>query len=101
MADTSVAAERQAAGGPLAGIRVVELSGGLAPPTGLVGYGPAYAGKMFADAGAEVWLVEPPEGDPLRRWTASGADLEGRDGALFRFLAASKRSLAGALGDPA
>jgi len=43
--------------GPLAGLRVVELSGGLAPPTGIVGYGPAYAGKLFADAGADVWLV--------------------------------------------
>ncbi|HET6810204.1 MAG TPA: CoA transferase [Acidimicrobiales bacterium] len=89
-----------AASGPLSGIRVVELSGGLAPPTGIVGYGPAYAGKLFADAGAEVWLVEPPAGDPLRRWSAAGADLDGRDGALFRFLAASKRSLTGALGDP-
>ncbi|HEX5266080.1 MAG TPA: CoA transferase [Acidimicrobiales bacterium] len=90
--------------GPLAGLRVVELSGGLAPPTGIVGYGPAYAGKLFADAGADVWLVEPPEGDPLRRWVAADVPAtgpDGRDGALFRFLAASKRSLAGALGDPA
>ena len=90
--------------GPLSGIRVVELSGGLAPPTGIVGYGPAYAGKLFADAGADVWLVEPPSGDPLRRWSGTGvaADLDGRDGALFRYLAASKRSLASAaaFGDP-
>ena len=86
--------------GPLAGVRVVELSGGLAPPTGMVGYGPAYAGKLFADAGAEVWLVEPPDGDPLRRWSTAGPVPEGGDAALFRFLAASKRSLAGALGDP-
>jgi crotonobetainyl-CoA:carnitine CoA-transferase CaiB-like acyl-CoA transferase len=82
--------------GPLASLRVVELSNGLAPPRGLVGYGTAYAGKLLADAGAEVWLVEPPEGDPLRGWSASGADV-GDAGALFRFLAASKRSMVGSL----
>ncbi|HEV2370028.1 MAG TPA: CoA transferase, partial [Acidimicrobiales bacterium] len=82
---------------PLASLRVVELSNGLAPPRGLVGYGTPYAGKLFADAGADVWLVEPPDGDPLRRWSASGADV-GDAGALFRFLAASKRSMVGALG---
>ena len=49
---------------PLANIRVVELS------TGLAG---GYAAKLFADAGADVVKVEPPEGDSLRRWSASGA----------------------------
>ena len=92
--------------GPLADLRVVELSNGLVAPRGLVGYGTAYAGKLYADAGAEVWLVEPPEGDPLRRWSAAahgsgkipGGSGPGGDGALFRFLAASKRSLTGDLG---
>ena len=88
---------------PLADMRIVELSNGLAPARGLVGYGTAYAGKLFADAGAEVWLVEPDDGDPLRRWSAAaggtGAIPGGpADGALFRFLAASKRSLVGDLG---
>lgn len=83
---------------PLRDIRVVELSNGLAPPGGLIGYGTAYAAKLFVDLGADVWLVEPAEGDPLRRWSASGADV-GATGALFRFLAASKRSIVGALGD--
>lgn len=77
--------------GPLEGLRVVELGGGI---------GPAYAGKLFADAGADVWLVEPPGGDPLRRWSASGADLRGHEGALFRFLAASKHSVVGGLDQP-
>jgi crotonobetainyl-CoA:carnitine CoA-transferase CaiB-like acyl-CoA transferase len=71
---------------PLRGLRVLELSGDIAGP---------YCTKLFVDAGAEVIKVEPPEGDPLRRWTASGTPLpEGQDGALFQYLNASKRSIA-------
>ncbi len=73
----------------LSGLRVVECAGGIAG---------AYCGKLFADAGADVAKLEPPGGDPLRRWSASGADLGGRDGAMFRYLHASKRSVVGALG---
>ncbi|MGH3543692.1 MAG: CoA transferase, partial [Mycobacterium sp.] len=55
----------------------------------------AYCTKLFADAGADVVKVEPPTGDPLRQWSVSG--MVGRDGdpdgALFRYLAASKRSV--------
>ncbi|MFK4100334.1 CaiB/BaiF CoA transferase family protein [Streptomyces sp. NPDC019531] len=70
---------------PLTGCLVVDLS------TGIAG---AYCTKILADGGAEVVKVEPPEGDPLRRWTASGADLgPGHDGALFSFLACSKKSV--------
>jgi crotonobetainyl-CoA:carnitine CoA-transferase CaiB-like acyl-CoA transferase len=58
-----------------------------------------YCTKLLVDAGADVVKVEPPGGDPMRRWTASGADPGERDGALFRFLHASKRSVIGALGD--
>src|SRR5579871_4351956 len=79
--------------GPLGNIRVVDLS------TGIAG---AYASKLFADAGADVIKVEPPGGDPLRRWSASGptgTTGAGRSGALFRFLACSKRSVVGELGD--
>jgi crotonobetainyl-CoA:carnitine CoA-transferase CaiB-like acyl-CoA transferase len=67
-------------------LRVLDLS------TGIAG---AYATKLLADAGADVVKVESAEGDPLRRWSASGADLRGRDGALFRFLHTSKRSVRG------
>ena len=38
--------------------------------------------------------IEPPQGDPLRRWSASGAEIApGGDGALFGFLAGGKHSV--------
>ncbi len=70
---------------PLDGYTVIDLS------TGIAG---AYCTKLLADGGAEVIKVEPPEGDPLRRWSASGAEIKaGDDGALFSFLACSKHSV--------
>lgn len=70
---------------PLDGYVIIDLS------TGIAG---AYCTKLLADGGADVIKVEPPEGDPLRRWSASGADiLPGTDGALFSFLACSKHSV--------
>src|SRR2546425_8854060 len=71
-------------------LRVIDLS------TGIAG---GYATKLLCDAGADVVKVEPPGGDPLRRFTASGRDLAGRDGPLFQFLAAGKRSVVGVPGD--
>ena len=69
---------------PLDGRLIIDLS------TGIAG---GYCTKILADGGAEVLKIEPPEGDPLRSWTASGASLaEDESGALFRFLAQSKRS---------
>src|SRR5579871_380905 len=76
--------------GPLGHIRVVEASAGIAG---------GYAGKLFADAGAEVVKVEPPDGDPLRRWTAAEVELGERDSALFRHLAAGKRSVVGGIAE--
>ena len=70
---------------PLNGYVVVDLS------TGIAG---AYCTKLLADGGAEVIKVEAPEGDPLRRWSASGAEIPpGDDGALFSYLACSKHSV--------
>jgi crotonobetainyl-CoA:carnitine CoA-transferase CaiB-like acyl-CoA transferase len=71
---------------PYTGTRVVDLS------TGIAG---GYCTKLLADAGCDVVKVEPPGGDPLRQWSASGsvgADGD-RDGVLFRFLHTSKRSV--------
>lgn len=75
---------------PLTGYTVIDLS------TGIAG---AYCTKLLSDGGADVVKVEPPEGDPLRRWSASGASIpDGGDGALFSFLAGAKRSV---VADPA
>lgn len=74
---------------PLDGVKVLDLSTGIAGP---------YATKLLADAGADVLKIESPDGDPMRRWKASAAlgrssPLEpGEDGAFFRFLNTSKRS---------
>jgi crotonobetainyl-CoA:carnitine CoA-transferase CaiB-like acyl-CoA transferase len=67
---------------PLTGYLVVDLSVGIAG---------AYCTRLLADGGAEVVKVEPPEGDWLRRWSASGAPVQ--DGALFSFLAGGKQSV--------
>jgi len=54
----------------------------------------AYCGKLFVDAGADVVKVEPAAGDPLRRFTATGAKpAEGSDSPLFSYLSAGKRSV--------
>jgi crotonobetainyl-CoA:carnitine CoA-transferase CaiB-like acyl-CoA transferase len=70
---------------PLEGLRFVDLS------TWIAG---AYCTKLLADGGAEVTKVESPTGDPLRRWSASGAAIApDADGALFNFLNVSKQSV--------
>src|SRR3954471_17964966 len=75
---------------PLSGIAVVDLT------TSIAG---GYCTKLLTDAGATVVKVEPPGGDPLRRWSSSGALSgtspipDGEDGALFQYLHAGKRSV--------
>ena len=69
---------------PLSGLRVADLSAGIAG---------GYCTKVLADGGAEVIKLEPPAGDGLRGWSAGTPDAPlpaGQDGALFQFLACSK-----------
>ncbi len=73
-----------AASWPFSELRVLDLSTGIAGP---------YATKLLVDGGAEVVKVEPPGGDPLRRWSASGRRPADEDGALFQFLNAGKKSI--------
>ena len=75
----------------LNGVRVVDFSNRIAG---------AYVTKLLADAYADVIKVEPPGGDPMRKWSASHQDLQDRDGALFQFLSCSKRSVVGNPDDP-
>ena len=70
---------------PLSGYVVLDLS------TGIAG---GYCTKLLCDGGAGVTKVEAPEGDSLRRWSASGAAIAAdSDGALFSFLASGKSSV--------
>ncbi len=72
-------------GGPLAGLRVVELAEGIAGP---------YAGKLLADYGADVIKVEPGGGDRSRRlgpFPTDGPDPE--QSATFLHLNTNKRSV--------
>lgn len=83
--DGEVAVAKRSARSVLEGLRIVDLTTGLAGP---------YCTKLFVDAGAEVVKVEPPGGDPLRRWSATGRPIpEDGCGLLFSFLNAGKRSV--------
>ncbi len=53
---------------PLSGLRVLDLSRVLAGP---------FAGRMFADLGADVVKIESPEGDFTRLWGEVRAGLSG------------------------
>jgi crotonobetainyl-CoA:carnitine CoA-transferase CaiB-like acyl-CoA transferase len=72
-------------GAALAGLRVLDLSTGVAGPFGT---------KLLADFGAEVIKVEPPGGDPARRLAPFAADLPARESSLlFAHLNTNKRGL--------
>ncbi|MGD9996462.1 MAG: CaiB/BaiF CoA transferase family protein [Ilumatobacteraceae bacterium] len=75
-------------GGPLGGVRVLELGSFIAGP---------FAGQLLGDYGAEVYKVEPPgDGDPMRQWGVT------RDGESLWWpgIARNKRSVAIDLRDP-
>jgi len=70
---------------PFQGLRLLDVSFGVAG---------AYATKLLVDAGAEAVIVEPGDGDLLRRHTSARTPLrDGEDGVLFRYLRASTRSI--------
>jgi crotonobetainyl-CoA:carnitine CoA-transferase CaiB-like acyl-CoA transferase len=84
MSTTEETAAKRATGGPLAGIRVVELGMWVAGPG---------AGGILADWGADVIKIEPPTGDPAR----SFGGMIGGDGVTnppFDLDNRSKRSIA-------
>jgi crotonobetainyl-CoA:carnitine CoA-transferase CaiB-like acyl-CoA transferase len=71
--------------GPLGHLGVVELGDGLPA---------AWCGRQFAAWGADVAVVEPPDGSPLRRAVPNVADGEGRPvSLLWEYVAANKRSV--------
>jgi crotonobetainyl-CoA:carnitine CoA-transferase CaiB-like acyl-CoA transferase len=72
---------------PLERLRILDFGAGIAG---------GYTSKLLADAGADVVHVEPPAGDPLREWSASGES----PGALFAYLRAGQRSVVGSVTDP-
>jgi crotonobetainyl-CoA:carnitine CoA-transferase CaiB-like acyl-CoA transferase len=67
--------------GVLSGVRVLEISEGIAGPV---------CGQQLADLGADVIKVEPPEGDRARSW---GAVLADGQSAIFAHLNRGKRSV--------
>ena len=80
---------RPEAPGPLDGVRVIEL----AHPFG------AFAGRLLADAGADVIVVEPPEGAEQRRHGPFAGDQPGLERSLTWWAEnTSKRSVVADLG---
>lgn len=64
---------------PYSGVRIIDLTWWLG----------SYAGRLFADLGAEVLRVEPPAGLPDRRRGGPGNDFDAR----FAFMNTSKKSV--------
>ena len=69
---------------PLADVRVLDLSRHVAGP---------YCTKLLADFGADVMKVEPPGGDPARRYGPAGPVAPGEESPLFLHLNTNKRSV--------
>ncbi|MGO8770724.1 CoA transferase, partial [Mycobacterium sp.] len=70
---------------PLHDLRVVEISDRIAG---------GYCGKLLVDAGAQVRKLEPPQGDWLRRYSATCSSVpDGSDSPVYSYLNAGKRSM--------
>ncbi len=72
---------------PLEDLRVLDISRVLAGP---------FAGRMFADLGADVVKLEPPDGDVTRLW---GANIGGNPG-YYHQQNVGKRNISISLSDP-
>lgn len=81
-ADIMTAPSRQA----LAGVRVLEIGGGIAGP---------YGARLLGDLGADVLKIEPPgSGDPMRAAAPFADPVDGvRRSVLFEYLNWGKRSI--------
>ncbi len=70
---------------PLRELRVVEISDRIAG---------SYCGKLLVDAGAQVRKIEPPQGDWLRRYSATCSPVaDDRASPFYSYLNAGKRSM--------
>ena len=75
---------------PLAHFKILDLSRILAGP---------FATQLLADLGAEVFKIEPPQGDPTRGWGPPFEEGDRGESAYFRSVNRGKRSLALDLAD--
>jgi len=76
----------------LEGVRVVELGWMVSAP---------FCARLFADLGAEVVKVEPPGGDPARRWGPFPQDVPHPEkSGTFFFLNTNKRGVTLDVGHP-
>ena len=84
MTETGGDVQAEGAAGPLAGVRVVEVAHDAV----------AWAGRLCADLGAEVIVVEPPGGHASRRYEPFLDDEPGPERSLWWWhYNASKRSV--------
>src|SRR5204862_5801700 len=91
---TSMIAEPQTVADPLplAGVRVLEVGGGIAG---------AFCGKLLAGFGAEVVKIEPTAGDPCRRLGPFAHDhLDVESSLPFLYLNTGKQSITLDVGFP-
>ena len=71
--------------GALAGLKVIDLSGGLGGP---------YCTQILGDHGAEIIKIEPPQGDEVRDWGPPFHDRgDDRDASYFIGVNRNKRSI--------
>jgi len=81
MGPGSSTATGESRGGPLTGLRVVELGHFVAAP---------FCTRLLGDLGADVIKIEPPGGDPVRQW---GRQVEGAGAPWWSMHARNKRCI--------